>query len=473
MMKAEEAPVSESPESRSGLRPRFVGVGLPPRVPGLPILGSALALRRQGLLPLLRASQRAHGDIFRLRIGTKDNYVVANPEAAAHILQQNAKNYTKSRSYQRLVIMLGKGMFTTEGELWRRQRGTVQPFFQRQVINDLASTMSRLIDIRMSRWQASLARGQDIDVKFECRALNLDLISASIFGMDLTDEDSRTLGRATNALSDFVERNRWKLLPVPSEVPTPRNIIARYNRWCVDRVADRVSSSERSPGSRGLIAMLVAARDEQGELAFNEAEVRDQITTLLVAGYETTAAALSWTMYHLAKHPEVTARIRTEVDRIVGQRVPVLDDLNKLPYLAMVLNESMRLYPPAWVLGRRSIEADAFEGYSIPADAPIGIYPYMIHRHPDYWSRPDEFNPENFTPAAVAARPKLAFLPFGAGKRICIGNHLAMLELQLCLAMFVQRFEISVPAEYEAQPHPYITLMPPEGMPLRLRKRAG
>lgn len=444
---------------------------LPPLVPGgLPLLGSALALRKHGLMPLLRASQKELGDVFRLRVGMKDNYVVASPEAAAHILQQNAKNYTKSRSYQRLAFMLGKGLFTTEGELWRRQRSTAQPFFQRQVINDLAGTMSKVAEARMMAWQQALRRGQEIDVKYECKALNLQLISAGIFGVHLA-EDGVALGRATNALSEYVERRRWMLLPIPSEVPTPRNVIARYNRWCVDRVADRYTESERERGGGGLISMLIEARDAQGERFFDEDQVRDQIVTLLVAGYETTAAALAWTMYQMARHPEVAARVREEVDSVLGQRLPLPEDLAKLSYLGMVLNESMRIHPPAWVLGRRSIEADTFGGFSIPPDAPIGIYPFMIHRHPDFWSRPDEFNPENFTPAAVAARPKLAFMPFGAGTRICIGDHLATLELRMCLAMFVQRFDISVPSNYEAKPNPFITLMPPDRMPLRVRPR--
>ena len=434
------------------------------------MLGSVLELRKQGLLPFLRKSQRKLGDVFRMRVGTRENYVVAHPEGAAHVLQQNARNYTKSRSYQRLVLMLGRGLVTTEGEVWRRQRTIAQPFFQRPVIKELAGTMTKLIDARMGRWQAALRAERAIDVKFECKALNFDLIAGSLFGVD-PSEDGVSLGRATDALSDFVESQRWQLFPLPSEVPTPRRLMARYNRWCVDRVANRYAATERGRDNEGLISMLIDARNEQGEVAFTAEQVRDQIVTLLITGYETTAAGLVWTMYLLAKHPDVAARIRADVDRVIGRRVPVADDIKKISYLSMVVSESMRLYPPVWVIGRRSIAPDTIGGYSVPADAPVGVYPSLIHRHPEFWPRPDEFDPENFTPAAIEARPKLAYLPFGGGARSCIGNHLAMLELQLCIAMFVQRFDVSVPDGYEPHVQPFVTLTPPDGIPLRLRER--
>jgi len=442
----------------------------PPRVPGLPLLGSALALRRQGLLSLLRASQRTLGDVFCLRIGVKDNYVIAHPDGAAHILQQNAKNYTKSRSYQRLRFMLGNGLLITEGDLWRRQRSIAQPFFHRQFVNPMADMMSKLVDSRLNGWEASLQKGKALDIKYQCKVLSLELISASIFGVNAS-RDGLRLGKSTDALSDYVESQRWVLLRLPTSVPTPRNLLARYHRWQVDRVARRVIAGGPRSESGGLISMLLQAKNDQGEPAFDEQQVKDQLVTILVAGYETTAAALGWTLYLLAKHADVAAQLRAEVDRVVGRRLPTAEDLQNLHYLTMVLQESMRLYPPAWVIGRRSIQADCIGSYGIPADAGIGIYPYLIHRHPQFWNRPDEFNPENFTPAASAGRPRFAYFPFGAGTRVCIGNHLAMLELKLCLAMFMQRFHVSVPADYEPQLQPQITLSPPDDMPLQLRRR--
>jgi cytochrome P450 len=441
----------------------------PPVVKGLPLLGSALALRQQGLLPLLRSAQRSLGDVFCLRIGLNDNYVVAHPDHAAYILQQNAKNYAKSRSYKRLRFMLGEGLLITEGDTWRRQRSIAQPFFSRQRISPMATMMSKLIDARLTGWGSRVRRGEAVDVKYECRVLSLELISHSVFGLNAT-QDSFALGKATDALSDYVERQRWNLLRLPSSLPTPRNLLARYHRWCVDRVARRFISSEYEHDTGGLISMLLQARNDQGEPVFNEAQIRDQIVTILVAGYETTAAALGWTMFLLARHKEVQEKLRAEVDAVLGRRLPTGEELNQLPYLTMVLQESMRLYPPAWVIGRRSIQADSLGDYAIPADAGIGIYPFLIHRHPQFFSRPDDFDPENFAPAIVGARPRCAYFPFGAGTRSCIGNHLAMLELKLCVAMFVQRFRISVPADYEPRLQPFITLSPPDGMPLRLHR---
>lgn len=442
----------------------------PPTVKGLPLLGSALALRRQGLLSLLREEQRLLGDVYCLRIGLKDNYVVAHPDPAGYILQQHARNYTKSRSYQRLRFMLGNGLLITDGELWRRQRSIAQPFFNRQWINSLADQMSRLIDVRLGQWAATLRSGGKVDIKYECKVLSLELISHSIFGSSAA-RDGLLLGKATDALSTYVESQRWVLLRLPTSVPTPRNLMARYHRWCVDQVAHRFIAGERERTGEGLISMLIQAQSADGTPAFNEEQVREQVVTILVAGYETTAAALCWTMYLLAKHPTVADRLRAEIDAVLGKDLPTEDALNQLSYLTMVLQESMRLYPPAWVIGRRSIEADTLGDYEIPANAAIGIYPYLIHRHPQFWSRPDEFDPEHFAPNAVAARSRFAYFPFGAGTRICIGNHLAMLEMKLCLAMVMQRFTISVPSDFQPTPQPAITLIPPDGMPLRLRKR--
>lgn len=442
----------------------------PPTIPGSPILGSALALRRQGLLPILRSAHRSLGDVFCLRIGLKENYVVAHPEYAAHILQQNARNYTKSHSYRRLRFMLGNGLLITEGELWKKQRSLAQPFFNRQWISSLSGQMGQLVDARLRRWEAALRRGEEIDVKYECKALSMDLISHSIFGANMA-EDGPSLGRATDALSSYVESQRWVLFRLPTAVPTRRNLMARYHRYCVDRVALRFIAGERQRASDGLISMLLHAKNAEGAPAFDEAQVRDQIVTILVAGYETTAAALCWTLYLLAKHPDAAERLRAEVDALLGQSLPTEEALNQLSYLPMVLNESMRLYPPAWVLGRRSIQADSLGPYAIPPNAAIGIYPYLIHRHPQFWNRPDDFDPENFTASASAARPRFAFFPFGGGARLCIGTHLALLELKLCLAMFTQRFRVSVPSDYVPDPQPAITFVPPDGMPIRLHRR--
>ncbi|HVJ88748.1 MAG TPA: cytochrome P450 [Labilithrix sp.] len=448
----------------------FADVGMPPRVPGLPLLGSTLALRRQGMLPFLLSSHRAMGDVFRMRVGHKENYVIAYPDGAAHVLQQNAKNYAKSESYRRMEVMLGNGLLITEGELWRRQRSVAQPFFTRSWVDGQAGTMSSVVDARLRRWQRTLVEGKAIDIKSECRLLSLELVSHCVFGMDAA-EDAVALGRATDALSHYVERQRLRLLPLPKSVPTPRNLSARYHRWCVDRAVRRFTAAPHAGEGKGLIATLLGAKNDRGEPIFDDQQVKDQIVTILVAGYETTAAAMAWTIFLLAKHPDVADRLRTEVDRVMGDRMPTVEELGRVSYLTMVLNESMRLYPPAWVVGRRAIAADSLRGYTIPAGASVGVHLFVIHRHPDYWSRPDVFDPEHFAPEAAAARPRLAFVPFGAGARTCIGHYLAMLELRLALAMFVQRFSVSVPSDYEPEPQPNVTLTPPDGMPLKLRSR--
>lgn len=442
----------------------------PPTVPGLPILGVAPGLRRDNVLALLGEAHRTLGDVFRLRIGFKDNYVVAHPDHAAYVLQENARNYTKSRSYQRLRLMLGHGLVTSEGERWRRQRSVTQPFFNRQRITSLTGAMAGIVDARLDRWDEALRRGDDVDVKSECKVLSLLLVARGVLGRDVSG-DAGTLVRATEALSSHVERERLAFLRLPASVPTPRNLMARYYRHCVDQVVREVLSADRHGEAGGLVATLLEARDQGGGRGFDDAQVHDQIVTIMVAGYETTAAALGWTLFLVARHRDVADRLRAEVDAVVGRRLPTAEDLPRLDYTEMVVQESLRLYPPVWVIGRRSVQADALGGYEIPAGASVGIYPFLMHRHPELWTRPAAFDPERFAPAAVAARPRLAHLPFGGGSRQCIGNHLSMLELTLCLAMMTQRFCIHVPPDYQPKLEPGLTLSPPEGMPLRLSAR--
>lgn len=445
---------------------------LPPVVPGaLPVVGNALQVRRQGVLPLLAASRSQLGDVFRLSIGVRNVFVVASPEGAAHILQQNARNYGKSRTYQRMRLMLGNGLLSTEGEPWRRQRSVAQPFFHRQRISSLSEAMTKIADTSLGRWDAVVRRGEQVDVKEEFKRITLELLSHSVFGLD-PSEAGLTLGNSTEVLSDFVERQRLRFLPLPFDVPTPRSMRARYHRWRVDQVADRVIRTEREGGDgTGLVAMLLGARDEQGARAFTHEEVRDQVITIMVAGHETTAAALGWTLFLLARHPDVAARVRAEVDAVVGQRLPSPEELQRLSYLGQVMNESMRIYPPAWIIGRRALQADTLGGYTIPAGSSVGVYPFLIHRHPDHWRRPDVFDPENFAPGADAMRPRFAFFPFGGGARLCIGDRLALLMMRTVLTLLVQRFDVSVPADYEPRIQPFITLGPPAHMPLRLQPR--
>lgn len=442
----------------------------PPRRKGLPILGDLLELRRLGTIPMLHQACMELGDFFVVRNGVKDVYVVANPEYAEYVLQQNAKNYVKSTSYRRMRIVMGNGLLTSEGDLWRHHRKLIQPLFNRQWISSFADEMVTIIESQLQTWEAALGRRQSVDVLADLDTLTLQLVSHTVLGTD-TGERSMSLGRAADALLQYVEKRRWAVLSLPRSLPTPGNLVASYHRRKIDRIAYEIIERQRNSTETNLVSKLLTARDPETGERMSDLEVRDHIATMLVAGHDTTAAALGWTLFLLASHEEVAKGLRAELDDVLGSRVPTAEDLGRMDYLNKVVQESMRLFPPAWVIGRRSVQADTLGEYEIPANAAMSVCPYLLHRNPKHFRNPDEFDPEHFAPAAVATRPRFAFIPFGAGARVCIGNHLAMVEMKLCLAMLLRRFTVSVTQAYEPKLVPAITLGPRAGMPLRLSLR--
>jgi cytochrome P450 len=410
-----------------------------------------------------------HGDVVHLRLGPVRYVLVNHPDAVRHVLVENAKSYVKSKNYEGLKLVLGGGLVTSEGEAWKRKRKLAQPAFHRERIAAFAASMAECTHQMCDRWESRAPGG--IDVHEEMMRLTFRIVGRTLFGSDIEGE-AQAVGNALAFLVRYTNEYVTSLVRLPTWVPTPSNLTFKRAMVTLDGLVARIVQERRRRGELGddLLSMLLAARDDSGA-ALTERELRDEILTIVLAGHETTANALAWTWWLLARHPQVAARMRAEVDGVVGDRAPTLADLPRLPTVARALDESMRLYPPVWAVEREAVVDDVIMGYAVPKGATVGISPYVLHRHPAFWEHPERFDPDRFDPESVAKRPKWVYLPFGGGPRTCIGASFAAMEAQIVLAMVSRRFQLDVEPGRKVEPEPLVTLRPLGGLPMRVRSR--
>jgi cytochrome P450 len=450
--------------------------GLPPGPRGLPIVGS-LKLLRDPLRALTRGREE-HGDAVCFRVGPFRFISVANPDYAQHVLVRNHRNYVKSRSYAGLRLVLGEGLVTSEGEHWRRQRKLAQPAFHRQRLAVLAEVMGQCVHERLDDWHARTRAGAAaVDVHQEMMQLTLRIVGRTLFGTDL-GSDLGALGPAITTCLHKANEYAESIVRVPLWVPTPSNLrFGRAKRVLDGLVHDIIEQRRRSGELRDdLLGTLMAATDESGTERMSDQHLRDEVMTLFMAGHETIATAMSWTWMLLHQHPQVAARVRQEARAVLGGRAPTFDELPRLVYTGQVIDEVMRLYPPAWIVERQALAEDQLGPWRIPAGAIVAVSPWVMHRHPELWADPLRFCPERFAPEPAEGslghplRPKHAYLPFGAGPRICIGNHFALMEAKIILATVIQRYGVEVTRPEAIELDPRVTLRPKQGMPGRLHR---
>jgi cytochrome P450 len=395
-----------------------------------------------------------HGDIYRVYVPARKahTYVIHHPDDVKRVLVSNHRNYTKGVGLDRVKILLGKGIMTSEGELWKRQRYMMQPFFHRRVITEFARVIDEANDRFIARWEAQAARGELVNLTDEMSELTLEIVLRSIFGRDLDQ------------------------LSVPFEVVTKepaRNLQFAYKFRSLTKLVAEVIRRRRAEQEEHFdyVAMLMSARDKETGNAMSERELIDEIMTLVVAGHETTASGLNWTWYLLSQHPEVDARLHAEIAAVAETPAPNLEQMEALAYTQQVVNEALRLYPPGWLLSRRAVEADVLGGYEIPAGANVLLPLYLLHRHPRFWKDPDSFWPERFAPEHEAERPRFAYMPFAAGPRHCIGETFAVYEMLMHLYKVARRYRLTYipdkPLELEAQ----INLRTRHPLHMRLERR--
>jgi cytochrome P450 len=434
-------------------------------VRGTLLWGPASGLREDPLGFLGWAHER-YGDVVAVGGLGADLLLVRHPDHVHRIFVEHRDNYDKgTRGYDVLRTYLNQGLLTSEGEFWRRQRRIAQPAFHRRKIAAFAEAMVRLSDEVAQRWLTAAARGATLDVDREMMGLTLAIVSETLLGSG-TGARAEQVGEAVEVMSRWARVAMFNPFTLPLWVPTASNReIARHGA-VLDAVVYGIIEQRRASGSEAedLLGMLMHARDEETGEGMTDQQLRDEVMTMFLAGHETTANALGWTFCLLSRHPTVRARLEAELDEVLGGRLPTLDDLPRLVFTERVVKESLRLYPPAWSVGRRAIAADVLGDVAVPAGALVIAAPWSTHRHPDFWPNPEGFDPERFTPEREHARHKYAYFPFAAGPRVCIGNAFAMMEAVLALATIAARVRVSLVAGHPVVPEPLITLRPRYGL---------
>jgi cytochrome P450 len=436
-------------------------------VPGpraLPFVGGMLQLRGDPL-ERIRALRARHGGFVRLGpLGPHDVYLVTDPAAVRHVLADHHTGYKKGKAAQRLRPVLGQGSLLLEGEPWRRRRRLVQPAFHKQKAAALADSFVEGADAMLARWQP----GATIDARDEMLALTMALTLKNMFRSDAAA--LRPLVDAWQYIYDDLTRRRRQLITLPAWVPDRRRDRASAAMATVHRVlGELIRACQAKDDDGSVLAMLVRARDE-GDGRLGEAELRDEVMTVFVGGYETSSNGLAFAIASLAAHPEVAARQREEIDRVLGDRAPTGADLAALPYNRAVLQESLRLYPPSWLITREALADDVVAGYPVARGAQLLISIYGVHHAPDVWPDPERFLPDRFLDDD-AGRDRFAYLPFGGGPRLCMGDQYAMTEMQLVLARLAQKVTLALAPGVRIEPEAHVGLRPRHPLRVIVRPR--
>ncbi|MQA29378.1 MAG: cytochrome P450 [Luteitalea sp.] len=412
---------------------------------------------------------RTYGDVSYVRTAGERLFLLNHPRLAKDVLVTNQRFFHKGRGLERAKRLLGEGLLTSEEAVHRRQRRLLQPAFHRDRIATYASVMTAFADRIQSRW----TDGATIDVAEDMMRLTLGVVGKALFDADV-ESQARSVGLALTAVLDSFWITMLPFFDALEHLPLPVFRRSRIARAELDAIIyGMIEERRRSPGDRGdLLSMLLMAQDEEaGGAGMSNQQVRDEAMTIFLAGHETTANALSWTWFLLSGAPHVEARLHEEVDRVLGGRSPTLDDLPNLVFMEQVMTESMRLYPPAWIIGRRAIHDYPVDDYVVPARSIVIVSPYLTHHDERFFPEPDRFVPERWTPEFKASLPPFAYFPFGGGARRCIGESFAWMELALAASRIAQRWRFSLVPNHPVVPQPVVTLRLKHGLRVVATKR--
>lgn len=440
----------------------------PPGPKGPPFVGSLLALRRD-YLGFLLESARLYGDMVHFRAGPYHAFLLVHPDLVRDVLITHQHSFMKGRGIQWARRFLGEGLLTSEGALHTRQRRLCQPAFHPERIQAYGRIMADYAVRTRERW----SKGGVVEVSQEMTALTMAVVAKALFDADV-EQEAAELGESLSVIVRLFARFNLPLSGLLQLLPLPSNLRFRRARARLDATIFRIIAERRSSGEdRGdLLSMLLLAQDVEGDgSGMSDLQLRDEAMTLFLAGHETTANALTWTFYLLSQNPDAEARLHHELDQALAGRPPSVEDIPCLRYTEWVFAESMRLYPPAWSLGRRALRDQPLGGYVIPAGSYVMLSPYVTHRDPRFFPEPTRFDPERWRPEARAARPKFSYFPFGGGARQCIGEPFAWMEGVLILATLCQRFRLRLVPGHPVEPQPLITLRPRHGMRMTVASR--
>jgi cytochrome P450 len=436
--------------------------------------GPSVGLKRWSLAPLNNGDPlnyftgltRQYGDIAGLRIFNFRLYLINHPDYIEDVLVNHPRKFIKGRVLQANKRVFGKGLLTSEGDFWLRQRRLAQPAFHRARISGYASTMVEYTERLLHEWQD----GEERDIHKEMMRLTMQIVGKTLFDGDV-ERDAQEVGKSLELLLELGANFRRTLL-VPHWLPTPTNIRQERAIRQIEKVLYRIISEKRASGrdAGDLLSMLLAAQDEDGS-GMTDQQLRDETITLFLAGHETTANTLSWTWWLLAQNPAVEAKLHAELNEVLAGRSPSLDDLPRLVYTNHVITESLRLYPPAWGTARTAIEDYEIAGYRVPKGSGVSFTQWTVHRDPRWYDAPEEFRPERWEGDLLKRIPKFAYFPFGGGPRQCIGNSFALMEAALILATIAQKFRFRLVEGHPVIPLASITLRPRHGIRVLLESR--
>jgi len=432
----------------------------PPEWKGSSILGVMREFNRDQLAFITRL--RSLGDVVRARFLYVPAYFIYHPTDIEYLLVTNAKNFRKAMSLRSNFFyrLVGNGLLTSDGDFWRRQRRLAQPAFHKQRISNFGDVMVQYTERMLAGWKA----GETRDLHRDMMRLTLEIVVKTLFDANVSG-DVDNVGRVLSEIvKPFASQATLKWI-LNNRLPTPAHRQFHRSVGEIDQIIYRIIAERRASAADNgdLLSMLLQAQDEDGS-QMTDAQLRDEVITLFLAGHETTALALSWTWYLLATNKDVEAKFHEELDRVLDGRLPELSDLPHLRYSEMIAKETMRLYPPAFGLGREAIEACEIGGYRVPRRAQVFAFQWATQRDPRFFDQPDEFIPDRWTPEFVEQLPKFAYFPFGGGPRVCIGNYFAMMEMILLMATIGRRYKFDLAPDAKVELYPAMSLRPKTGV---------
>ena len=400
-----------------------------------------------------------YGDIYRVYAPARKSHtwVINHPEDAKRVLVGNHRNYTKGPGLDRVKILLGNGLMTSEGDFWRQQRYMMQPLFHRRVVTEFNRLIDAANDRFIDKWATQAARGEPVNLTDDMSELTLEIVLGSIFGKDLLTLSQQPGGNPFAVVTK----------------ETARDLKFAYQFRSLGKLVAALMAKRRAEPAEHFdyLSMLMNVRDKESGDPMSERALIDEVMTLVVAGHETTASGLNWAWYLLARHPEVDARMHAEIEATPEMTAPGLGQMEQLQYTQNVINEALRLYPPGWLLSRRSVAADVLCGFEIPAGTDVLLSPYLLHRHPKFWTEPEAFRPERFDAAHESERPRFAYIPFAAGPRHCIGESLALYEMLMHLYKVARHYRLTLASDEPIELEALINLRTRKPLFMRLERR--
>jgi len=440
---------------------------IPPGPRGYPLLGVFPQARRDPLGFFLETA-RTFGDVVTLPLGVRRLYLLAHPDQIRYVLQEADRHFLKRPAAERIRPLFGASLTTVDGEDWLRRRRLMRPVFTPQRMAALVPIIVEATDAMLRRWRDRIGTDLVFDVFDEMTGLTRAIILRTLFGA-VSDEEARKVGQAITIVAARVNHDLWSTLGWLPRLPSPRH--ARYERAvsALDAfMRRRIDEARRRAAEGDWLSALLAAGDSGSGRGFADAELRDELKALFVAGHSTTASGLAWVCYLLSQNPGAQERLRREARTVLGMRRPNAEDFAALEYTRLVIEEALRLYPPTWITARTTTGAVDIDGYRIPANATVLLSPFVTHRDPRFWEEPERFDPERFR-SGHSARPRYAYFPFGGGPRTCIGSAFATIEMQVIAAMVAQRYEVTLAPGWRVEPEPGTVLVPRGGVKVVLK----